>query len=91
MYQLGHSDPLGLGYVVWRIVMKCPKCGNMQTAVVDSRQRPDRIFRRRYCPKCKERFNTAEILEEDYDLMADLRNAWMRLVNPGQHPGQKKS
>lgn len=41
-------------------VRQCPKCG-VDTNVVDSREKPEGIWRRRACPKCGCRFNTIEI------------------------------
>ncbi|MGB9735702.1 MAG: transcriptional regulator NrdR [bacterium] len=45
--------------------MKCPKCGFMDTSVVDSRMSKDglAIRRRRLCPKCNTRFTTYERVE----------------------------
>jgi transcriptional repressor NrdR len=45
--------------------MKCPKCGYMDTSVVDSRLSKDgvAIRRRRHCPKCGTRFTTYERVE----------------------------
>ncbi len=45
--------------------MKCPKCGNIDTSVSDSRITKDglAIRRRRACPKCNERFTTYERVE----------------------------
>lgn len=45
--------------------MKCPKCGYLDTSVVDSRMSKDghAIRRRRLCPKCNMRFTTYERLE----------------------------
>lgn len=47
-------------------VRRCPKCyGNgikeHDTVVTDSRERPDGIWRRRYCPYCHHKFSTLEI------------------------------
>ena len=46
--------------------MYCPKCGYIDSKVVDSRQSEDRktIRRRRECLKCKHRFTTYERYEE---------------------------
>ena len=46
--------------------MYCPKCGYIDSKVVDSRQSEDRktIRRRRECLKCKHRFTTYERDEE---------------------------
>lgn len=46
--------------------MYCPKCGYIDSKVVDSRQSEDRktIRRRRECLKCKHRFTTYERHEE---------------------------
>ena len=41
--------------------MVCPKCGSYQLVVVDSRNKPFGVQRRRECMDCGHRFNTAEI------------------------------
>ena len=45
--------------------MKCPKCRNLDTRVIDSRTTEDgkAIRRRRECEKCGARFTTSERLE----------------------------
>ena len=45
--------------------MKCPKCRNLDTRVIDSRTTEDgkAIRRRRECEKCGARFTTFERLE----------------------------
>jgi transcriptional regulator NrdR family protein len=40
--------------------MKCPGCGSLETAVVDSRERLGQQMRRRRCDDCKQRFSTEE-------------------------------
>ena len=42
--------------------MRCPFCGNLETAVKDSRISEDgeTVKRRRYCPDCDSRFTTFE-------------------------------
>jgi transcriptional regulator NrdR family protein len=42
--------------------MDCPKCG-CGTYVVDSRQKPYRVYRRRECRVCGHRFSTSEMNE----------------------------
>lgn len=46
--------------------MRCPKCGNNKSSVIDSRQTEDgnTIRRRRECEECNARFTTFERLEE---------------------------
>lgn len=46
--------------------MRCPKCGNNKSSVIDSRQTEDgnTIRRRRECEECHARFTTFERLEE---------------------------
>ncbi|MEW6856264.1 transcriptional regulator NrdR, partial [Streptococcus iniae] len=46
--------------------MRCPKCNNNKSSVVDSRQAEDgnTIRRRRECEECHTRFTTFERLEE---------------------------
>ena len=45
--------------------MLCPKCGG-KTMVIDSRMYQDErgVRRRRYCPKCEERFTTHEMTDD---------------------------
>ncbi len=42
--------------------MKCPFCGRSESRVVDSRDVPDAIRRRRECRECQRRFTTYERL-----------------------------
>ena len=44
--------------------MLCPYCGKNETKVVDKRNSPDSIRRRRECSKCGKRFTTHERIEE---------------------------
>lgn len=46
-------------------LMRCPKCKNLDTKVIDSRMTEDgqSIRRRRECEKCESRFTTFERLE----------------------------
>lgn len=46
--------------------MRCPKCGNNKSSVIDSRQTEDgnTIRRRRECEECHTRFTTFERLED---------------------------
>ena len=43
--------------------MNCPKCGNKELRVVDSRSFATRTRRRRQCMNCGYRFTTYEISE----------------------------
>ncbi len=43
--------------------MRCPKCGNERSAVLDSRADADAIRRRRECQSCQARFTTFERVE----------------------------
>lgn len=47
--------------------MRCPKCGEIEDKVIDSRESKDgeEIRRRRECLKCGERFTTYEKLERE--------------------------
>jgi len=42
--------------------MKCPECGSIRSAVIDSRHTPDgnSVRRRRECKHCSHRFTTYE-------------------------------
>lgn len=43
----------------------CPKCGSENISVVDSRRRPDYIFRARICLNCGNKYQTMEIVMEN--------------------------
>lgn len=43
--------------------MLCPKCHHDETSVLDSRETPEGVRRRRECQKCKLRFTTYERVE----------------------------
>ena len=51
--------------------MKCPRCGHLESRVVDSRYREggEVIRRRRECEKCGSRFTTYERIEESIPLV----------------------
>lgn len=51
--------------------MKCPRCGHLESRVVDSRYREGgvEIRRRRECEKCGSRFTTYERIEESTPLV----------------------
>ena len=40
--------------------MKCPYCSNVSSKVIDKRESPEGVRRRRECLKCRERFTTYE-------------------------------
>jgi transcriptional regulator NrdR family protein len=46
--------------------MKCFYCGYLKTIVLDSRGKENfsKVMRRRYCPKCKKRTTTFEIIDD---------------------------
>lgn len=48
-------------------IMRCPKCGNQQDRVIDSRASKDgaSIRRRRECTGCQHRFTTYEAIERE--------------------------
>ncbi len=47
--------------------MKCPKCDDLESRVLDTRvQRDGELRRRRECLSCKHRFTTVEILVTNY-------------------------
>ncbi len=50
--------------------MECPKCGNTDTQVIDSKLSKDesKIRRRRQCTECSARFTTYEAAEEDENM-----------------------
>lgn len=41
-------------------VKHCPECGHKKSTVIDSREGPDRLRRRRECQKCHYRWSTLE-------------------------------
>lgn len=47
--------------------MACPKCGNLKTDTLDSREKPTCRWRRKKCPACKFIFTTREIWEKDLE------------------------
>ena len=54
--------------------MKCPVCLG-DTAVIDSRDDPDAVNRRRKCKKCGYKFNTVEIDNDLYKkLLGETKN-----------------
>jgi transcriptional repressor NrdR len=57
--------------------MRCPKCKNQDTRVVDSRLIKNGLLirRRRECPQCDYRFNTAEQI---------LREGWIVIKRDGR-------
>lgn len=62
--------------------MKCPKCGCVETAVVDTRPINDGNHkRRRLCPCCQDRFNTMEITEDEYEYLTDLAATLKKLMS----------
>ena len=61
--------------------MNCPKCGSDQCFVVDVRTQNGYIKRRRECMFCAERFNTAEIKEEEYKSYKEMKLKLLGLVN----------
>ena len=46
--------------------MSCPRCGSINTKVIDSKnnEKQDGIVRRRKCLKCGKRWNTTELYSE---------------------------
>jgi hypothetical protein len=49
--------------------MKCFYCGHFKTIVLDSRGKENfsKVMRRRFCPKCKKRTTTFEIIDECFE------------------------
>jgi len=47
--------------------MKCPKCGNTKTKTVWVKDKGNFTARSRYCPKCKEKFQTKEMTDEGWN------------------------
>ncbi|OQX25673.1 MAG: hypothetical protein BWK80_14345 [Desulfobacteraceae bacterium IS3] len=56
--------------------MECPKCGNTDTQVIDSKLSKDesKIRRRRQCTECSARFTTYEAAEEKEDSQMQTDN-----------------
>jgi transcriptional regulator NrdR family protein len=61
--------------------MNCPKCGSDQCFVADVRPQTGYIKRRRECMFCGERFNTAEIKEEEYKIYEEMKLKLLGLVS----------
>lgn len=60
--------------------MKCPFCGYKKTRTVNSRTLLDNaVRRRRQCPKCRLRFTTFELFNDD------LRPGWVSTRRDGSH------
>lgn len=45
--------------------MNCPKCGTKSKMIASRPNKHGYTKRSRYCPGCKHRFFTVEVLEED--------------------------
>jgi len=52
--------------------IKCPKCGNTGSFVIDSRGAFDMIRRRRVCDECKNRFTTYEFIPNTEETTEEL-------------------
>ena len=52
--------------------MKCPVCLG-DTAVIDSRDDPDAVNRKRKCKKCGYKFRTVEIDTDLYNKLVDAK------------------
>ena len=52
--------------------MKCPKCGQNECIVIDSRPKEDHTYRRRSCYYCQHRFSTFEISEDEYEKLKEV-------------------
>lgn len=66
--------------------MKCTKCGNAETYVVDSRKAESNtgvevVRRRRECSACKHRFSTNEAAVEVFAMLNKLTTHLRKLVN----------
>lgn len=61
--------------------MNCPKCGSDQIFVVETRNQPGYIKRRRECMFCSERFNTAEIKMDEYKNYKEMKLKLLGLVS----------
>lgn len=61
--------------------MRCPECGSEKTRVVDSREAPGAVRRRRQCEPCGHRFTTFERVETTKPLVLKrdgTREEWSR-------------
>ena len=65
--------------------MKCPQCGDLDSAVIDSREAEDNasVRRRRECTKCQFRFTTYERAEQPR-LMVVKRDGTRELFERGK-------
>lgn len=46
--------------------MKCPVCGNENLNTLSTRNENDSVIRRKFCPKCQNRWTTIEIDSEQW-------------------------
>ncbi len=61
--------------------MRCPKCASASTRVMDSREAPNAVRRRRVCESCGNRFTTYERVETTRPLVVKRdgsREEWNR-------------
>lgn len=62
--------------------MKCNRCGNLESKVLDTRTQEDgTIKRRRECTKCAARFTTIEKIEKNDDIYVVKANAGRQLLD----------
>lgn len=54
--------------------MRCPFCGSEDSQVLDTRDAPEGIHRRRRCKQCQQRFNTAERVDAGHPPMIIKRD-----------------
>lgn len=50
----------------------CPACGHAGSDVIDSRKKEDRIYRRRCCQSCGERWSTEEVPASELRRLEDF-------------------
>ena len=51
--------------------MRCPKCDNAGSGIIESRKRVDHVWRRRRCYECNHIWHTMEIDKDFYVKMQD--------------------
>lgn len=59
--------------------MQCPNCKTDSSSVIDSRQQPDHVNRRRWCPVCGHRFSTIEISKDEHKKLVEAEDLLQKI------------
>lgn len=57
-------------------------CFSIDTQVLDSRWRKDRVWRKRVCKRCNARLSTFEVTEEELELLMEAKRLQSELDEP---------